>query len=113
MRLDLLPVTGSPPGPVSSLPQLVPVRAAGTARVGDGAPRDMLERVARGRLTSPLPYGVLSDYDRAELDLELPVVELDNGQVRAQVLPSLGGRVWSLVDLVTWRELLHRNPRLR
>ena len=39
----------------------------------------MLERVGRGRLSSPLPYGVLSDYDRAGDDLDLPVVELSNG----------------------------------
>ncbi|KGN34882.1 hypothetical protein N802_02280 [Knoellia sinensis KCTC 19936] len=40
-------------------------------------------------------------------------MELDNGLVRAQVLPSLGGRVWSMVDLASGRELLHQNPRLR
>ncbi|NNM45723.1 DUF5107 domain-containing protein [Knoellia koreensis] len=113
VRLGSLPVIGSPPGTPSTLPQLRPVRAAGTTRVSDGAPPDMLERVARGRLSSPLPYGVLSDYDRGDHELELPMVELDNGHVRVQVLPSLGGRVWSMVDLATGRELLHRNPRLR
>lgn len=111
-RLNLS-VRGSHPGRPSALPALTPLRPAGTTRVGDGAPPDMLERVARGVLTSPLPYGIVSDYDREDRDLQLPALELDNGLVRAVVLPTLGGRVWSLEDRVGGRELLFRNPRLR
>jgi hypothetical protein len=73
----------------------------------------MLERVARGRLSCPLPYGVFSDYDRVDHDLQLPALELSNGRLTAVVLPGLGGRVWSLVDHVRDRELLFVNPRLR
>lgn len=70
----------------------------------------MRERLERGRLSSPLPYAVMSVYGRGREPVEVPVVELDNGAVRVQVLPSLGGRVWSMVDLTTGRELLHRPP---
>ncbi|EWT02683.1 hypothetical protein N865_04445 [Intrasporangium oryzae NRRL B-24470] len=73
----------------------------------------MMERVLRGRISSPLPYGVLSDYDRADHTVQLPAIELANGQARALVLPSLGGRLWSLIDEASGRELVHRNPRLR
>lgn len=73
-----------------------------------------MHRLGRGRLTTPLPYGVFSDYDRDDHDLELPAIALRNGSVTATVLPSLGGRVWSLVDHTRGdRELLFRNPRLR
>ena len=109
-----LVVTGSGPGPESRVPALSPLRPWAPVRVSDEAPPDMLERVGRGRLASPLPYGVLSDYDRSDGAVELPAVELGNGLVTATVLPSLGGRVWSLVDHTRGdRELLFRNPRLK
>ena len=38
---------------------------------------------------------------------------LDNGVLRATVLPTLGGRVWSLHDDARGRELLFRNPVLQ
>ena len=108
-----LVVTGSLPGTASLLPALTPVRGLSTTRVSDEAPPDMMERVLRGRISSPLPYGVVSGYDRADGAVQLPAIELGNGRVRALVLPSLGGRVWSLVDEASGRELVHRNPRLR
>ncbi|MGW5237642.1 DUF5107 domain-containing protein [Monashia sp. NPDC004114] len=108
-----LVVTGSLPGPASPLPALTPVRGPITTQVSDEAPPDMMERVRRGRISSPLPYGVRSDYDRADHEVEIQAIELGNGRIRALVLPSLGGRVWSLVDEATGRELVHQNPRLR
>ena len=113
VRALSLPVVGSLPGAPSPLPALNPVRGATTTKVGGEAPADMLERVARGRLSSPMPYGVLSDYDRSDGELHLPALELSNAQVTALVLPTLGGRVWSLVDHASDRELLFCNPRLR
>ena len=106
-------LTGSLPGAASPLPALTPVRELSTTRVSDQAPPDMMERVLRGRISSPLPYGVLSDYDRADRPVQLPAIELANDRVRALVLPSLGGRIWSLVDEASGRQLVHRNPRLR
>lgn len=92
---------------------LAPVRRTTTTRVSDEAPPDMLQRIGQGRLASPLPYGVLSDYDRADHEVQLPALELDNEVVRATVLPSLGGRVWSLSTQDGARELVHVKPRLR
>ncbi|MGN6521694.1 MAG: DUF5107 domain-containing protein, partial [Actinomycetes bacterium] len=113
-RIVSVSVIGSLPGPESRLPALAPLRPWAPTQVGAEAPPDMVTRVGRGRLKSPLPYGVLSDYDRADSELELPGVELTNGQFTATVLPTLGGRVWSLVDHTRGdRELLFRNPRLR
>jgi hypothetical protein len=73
----------------------------------------MMQRISYGRISSPLPYGVRSDYDRGERDLELPTVELSNEHLSATILPSLGGRVWSLVAQEDGRDLVHRSPRLR
>ncbi|KRE42711.1 DUF5107 domain-containing protein [Knoellia sp. Soil729] len=69
--------------------------------------------MAHGRLSSPLPYGVVSDYDRCDRHLELPAIELSNEHLSATILPSHGGRVWSLQAQEDGRDLVHRNARLR
>ena len=113
VRVLSLPVRGSLPGPEGQLPPLKHVRRSVVPRLAEAASAQMRERVGRGRLGSPLPYGIQSDYDRGTADLELPALELSNGLVTATVLPGLGGRVWSLVDHTRDRELLFVNPRLR
>lgn len=41
----------------------------------------------------------------------LPAPILDNGQVQVVVLPTLGGKIWQIRDLVTRREFLWANER--
>ena len=113
VRATRLAVTGANLGAQSTLPAYRPVRAMTTTAVSADASPQMRERVARGRLASPLPYGVQSDYDRGDDRLDLPALSLDNGVLRATVLPTLGGRVWSLRDLRADRELLLTPQRLR
>ncbi|QBQ97580.1 DUF5107 domain-containing protein [Paraburkholderia pallida] len=59
---------------------------------------------------SILPYRVQDDYDRHLQPGHLDAVVLDNGLLRATVLPGLGGRLASLIDLSNGAELLFRNP---
>lgn len=59
---------------------------------------------------SILPYRVQDDYDRAQVPGMLDAIVIDNGRLRAVVLPQQGGRLFSLVDLATGRDLLFRNP---
>lgn len=73
----------------------------------------MLQRIGYGRVSSPLPYAVQEDYDRDLHPTDVRAVELDNGILRAIVLPGLGGRIWSLFDHSRDRELLFVNPALQ
>ncbi|RSN11602.1 DUF5107 domain-containing protein [Nonomuraea sp. WAC 01424] len=82
-------------GPVSPLPILRPPAVA----IPDF-----------GHPPSLLPYARRDSYDRDPAEREVPSVTLENEHLRAVFLPGLGGRLWSLVDLATGRELLHRNP---
>src|SRR4051794_845656 len=100
-------------GPASPLPRFSRLRELPYPDVGPGATPEMLDRIAYGRLESPLPYAVQEDYDRSRRDAELPAYVLDNGLLHATVLPTLGGRIWSLHDAVRGRELLFRNPVLQ
>lgn len=82
-------------GPVSPLPILRPPAVA----IPDF-----------GHPPSMLPYGKRDSYRRDPVVREVPAITLENERLRAVFLPGLGGRLWSLVDLATGRELLHRNP---
>ncbi|MFF5207689.1 DUF5107 domain-containing protein [Streptosporangium sp. NPDC000396] len=82
------------PGPVSPLPILRPPPV----------------RAAYGVPFSLLPYGRRDGYGRHPVEREIPSIVLENKHLRAEFLPSLGGRLWSLVDKSAGRELLFRNP---
>ena len=113
VRRTVVTVRAATLGPSSPLPRFTPLRALPYSDVGPGATPDMLERIAHGRLASPLPYPLQEDYDRSLREVELPAYVLENRVLRATVLPTLGGRVWSLYDKARRRELLFRNPVLQ
>lgn len=63
-----------------------------------------------GRVNGILPYTLRDGYDRNQKLREWKAVILQNDFLKATFLPELGGRLWSLLDRVTGRELLHKNP---
>ncbi|MGZ0148907.1 DUF5107 domain-containing protein [Kribbella sp. WER1] len=71
-------------------------------------PADLRANIEYGGLHSPLPCLNQDAYDRTLVETSLPALVLENEHVRATVLPSLGGRLYSLVHHGT--ELLYRNP---
>jgi hypothetical protein len=79
----------------------------------DDLPPDMRENIGYGRLASTLPCLDQDGYDRDLVDRALPSLVLENDHLRATVLPSLGGRLYSLVHKATGQELLYRNPVLQ
>ena len=113
VRRTAIRVPAATLGPASPLPRFTRLRELPSPDVGPGATPEMLERIAYGRLDCPLPYPVQENYDRSLREVELPAYVLDNGVLRATVLPTLGGRVWSLYDDARRRELLFRNPVLQ
>jgi hypothetical protein len=100
-------------GPESPLPPFVGLQRLADVSSSPDLPPEMRERMAYGRLANPLPYALLNGYGRDLESREFGAVELSNGRLQAFVLPGLGGRVWSLRDLVTGRDLVFRNRRLQ
>jgi tetratricopeptide (TPR) repeat protein len=98
-------------GPDNPLPPLT--RSTQPMCDVDGLPPDMAENIRYGRLDNVLPYLMQDSYDRVRVPRPIPALVLANSRLRATVLPSLGGRLYSLVDLATGRELLHRNDVLQ
>ncbi|WP_208874961.1 DUF5107 domain-containing protein [Streptomyces armeniacus] len=92
-----LPLLG-PPDPPADLPATAASLAA---------------EAAYGRPRTLLPYGPQNGHARTARRRGLPVVVLENDVLTATFVPSLGGRLWSLVHRPAERELLHRPAVLR
>ena len=88
---------------------LAPLRSYETASaVGASAPQ--AEYPDRGQEASILPYRVLDQYDRDRSPRAFKTAVLENRHLRATFLLELGGRLRSLIDKRTGRELLYPNP---
>lgn len=57
-----------------------------------------------------LPYRIQDNYDRGRAEREFLSVVLENDHLRVQVLPEVGGKVWSVYAKPQGRELLLSNP---
>lgn len=100
-------------GPESPLPPFVGPQRLPDPSSSPDVPPDMRERIAYGRLANPLPYALQNGYSRDVRPQEIPAIKITNGRLEALVVPGLGGRLWSLRDLVADRDLVFSNPRLQ
>ncbi|MEV4266558.1 DUF5107 domain-containing protein [Kribbella sp. NPDC049584] len=73
-------------------------------------PDELRENIEYGRLHSTLPCLDQDGYDRTLVETSFPALVLENDHLRATVLPTLGGRLYSIVHKATDQELLYRNP---
>lgn len=78
--------------------------------ITDAVPAEDRQFIGKGMQSTLLPYRVQDGYDRRLHDRKFQAVVLENAWLRAVILPELGGRLWSLTDKETGRELLYRNP---
>jgi Domain of unknown function (DUF5107) len=100
-------------GPESPLPPFSGLQKLPDPSSSPDLPPDMRERIGYGQLSSPLPYAVQNGYRRDLRLQEINAIQLTNGRLKALVLPGLGGRLWSLRELVADRDLVFTNGRLQ
>ncbi|WP_409495518.1 DUF5107 domain-containing protein [Amycolatopsis sp. cmx-11-12] len=98
------------PGPENPLPPLRKPEAVAKVSNVDELPPDLAEGIGYGRLDTTLPCLLQDGYTRERTERELPALVLENDRLRATVLPSLGGRLYSLFHKPSGRELLYHNP---
>lgn len=79
----------------------------------EGVPDALRAGIAEGIRGHVLPYSTQDDYDRSVAPTEFPVLVLENEWLRATILPTLGGRLWSLYDLRDDVELLYQPPAIQ
>ncbi|TDE08016.1 DUF5107 domain-containing protein [Jiangella asiatica] len=104
MRLPCAPVPPDDPVP------LVDRTLEAPFELTDDLPDRIREGASFGWPRSMHPYLMQNWYGRDRVDTDLTCVVLENEHLRATFLPQLGGRLWSLTDVGTGRELLYRNP---
>jgi len=102
---------GVRPGRCSAFPALrPPIQSTVEAELSD---RDGLF-VNYGRLNGWLPFSMQDDYDsEMPSTLKYPALVLENEYLKAEIIPELGGRLWSLYDKVKKRDVLLRNTELK
>ena len=79
-------------------------------RVTDRAKEKCPKHFGEGMINSMLPYQTQDNYNRVKEDYYFNAAILENEYLKAVFLPELGGRLWSLIDKTTGRELLYKNP---
>ncbi len=109
VRESLLLLPAVPVGPPSAFPDL----ATGPDAPVDVGPLGENTVDLSGAAANVFPYRPLEKYGREARAREFRSVVLENDRLRAEFLPELGGRLWSLVDRTTGRDLLHTPDRVQ
>jgi Domain of unknown function (DUF5107) len=100
-------------GQESPLPPFTGLQRLPDPSCSSDLPPDMRERIAYGQLSNPLPYALQNGYRRDLRPQEISAIHMTNGRLEALLLPGLGGRLWSLRDLIADRDLVFTNHRLQ
>ena len=111
LRLGQIVVPCATLGPINPLPQLEVAEIE--FQVGPDVPAEIARNAGYGHVRGSLPYLFKDGFDRLRSDRPLKVAILENAALRATFLLEYGGRLWSLIDVPTGRELLDRNPVLQ
>lgn len=107
-RIEKLPYQATLVSSQNPLPDMGEVRYV-HAKVlcDDTVPEDYRTYIGYGRVNSILPYRAQDGYDRNLKECDLETVVIENEHVRAEFLPFMGARLWSL--RVDGREMLYKN----
>lgn len=76
----------------------------------DAVPAELKKYINKGMISTMLPYRQQDGYNRERKNRAFNSIVLENENLKAVFLPELGGRLWSLIDKTTNRELLYCNP---
>ena len=110
LRLGTTSLPSASLGPVNPLPPLTGAPQLHANVEAADLDDEMRTNLEHGRVASLLPYLLQDRYDRTLVPRDHRVAVLENDRVRAEFLLDLGGRLRSLVDLASGRELLYANP---
>ncbi|MCA6090799.1 DUF5107 domain-containing protein [Streptomyces sp. SCA3-4] len=113
IRRAVLTLPAASLGPENPLPPLAAPRDVHAGVRHADLPGDMARQMRYAPLRSLLPVRRRDDYGRERVPADVDAVVLENDRLRVTVLPTLGGRVHSLVHKPTGRSLVYSNPVLQ
>lgn len=100
--------TLGPENPLPDIKNISYIHASITAT--SAVPKKLTTYIDKGMVSTMLPYTQQDFYDRNRKQRLFKAVILENEHLKAVFLPELGGRLWSLWDKDSQRELLYCNP---
>ena len=113
LRFEKLTLPSANLGGESSLPLLPDHRIANLTRLRILTEEDDGLYINYGGLSSAFPYKAQDLYDRALEEKSYDAAILENSKLKATFMPCFGGKLWSLIDKTTGRELLFSNDVVR
>ena len=102
----ILLINGAPLEGVNPLPKFRERKPA-TFPVDESFPDEL--KIGLGVYTKVLPYLVQDRYSRKRIPLKLKCFVLENKYIKAEFLPEYGGRLHSLYDKISKKDLVLRN----
>lgn len=69
--------------------------------------------IGYGLVPNIMPHTMQDNYERTEEELLFESAVLENEYLKAEFLPGAGGRLWSLRDKQSGRDLIHENPMFK
>lgn len=82
-------------------------------RISGDVPAEIIANSSYGHPQTLHPYRLQDQFSRELERVEIPVVLLENEHLRARFLPTLGGRLWELLDKSTGKNLLHTPAQIQ
>ncbi|MDR0494785.1 MAG: DUF5107 domain-containing protein [Treponema sp.] len=104
--LKASPLSGENPQPFFRQPDIA-------VAAGPDFPQDKHYSFGRETGFRVLPYTMQDRYSRKLEDMEFSSVVMENEYIKAEFIPALGGRLWSLFDKKRNRDMIYRNPVFR
>ena len=74
--------------------------------------KDESKNIGKGMVASILPYRMQNLYNRNYKECKYKCAVLENDYLRAEFLPELGGRLWSLYDKKNSKDIIYKNDAL-
>ena len=110
LRSEPLMMPGVALGPENPLPHFRDRNPHRHVAVHESLPIDKHHLLGHECGVRVLPYRMQDNYTRQRTETTYQSIVLENDLLKATFMPSLGGRLWSLIHKPTDRELLNRNP---
>ena len=110
LRFENIPIMAANLGEENCLPDIMNNKYIHTPiRVTDNVTAEERKLIGKGMISTLLPYCIQDGYDRVRKLTGIPAAILENEYIKATFLPSMGGRLWSLIDKKNNKELLYCN----
>lgn len=110
LRIQTWTMAAADIGPENPLPPLEFDQKSSKIVCSADIPKEIVEKLSYGQITSQLPYPIQDGYTRELHPVDFRVAVLENELLRATFLLDYGGRLWSLFHKPAGRELLEVNP---